>query len=205
MPKTRSSSNYSKFSEKDAVDSQSEKFGLKKQIGLTEATAVIAGVIIGSGIFMTPGGILTQVNSVGMSLLVWIICGIFALFCSLSYMELGLIITESGAEYPYTLRAYGEAVGYICAWGTALIIKPSSFLLMLYTFAEYFVGFFYPGCESPQSVIKYVTCIAIIFIMLVNCLSVKFGAKLTEILFYFKLLVLVIIIITGFYTLRLEN
>ena len=69
MPNTRSSSNYSKFSEKDAVDSQSEKFGLKKQIGLTEATAVIAGVIIGSGIFMTPGGILTQVNSVGIWLL----------------------------------------------------------------------------------------------------------------------------------------
>lgn len=86
-------SEYEKSSEK--------KFGLKKQIGLPEAVSVIVGVIIGSGIFMTPGGILQDVGSVGMSLVIWAMCGLFSMLCTLSYMELGLIISESGAEYAY--------------------------------------------------------------------------------------------------------
>lgn len=90
----------------DAGNSESEKssekkFGLKKQIGLPEAVSVIVGVIIGSGIFMTPGGILQDVGSVGMSLVIWAMCGLFSMLCTLSYMELGLIISESGAEYAY--------------------------------------------------------------------------------------------------------
>ena len=90
-------------SENDAK-SESEKFGLKKQIGLPEAVSVIVGVIIGSGIFMTPGGILQDVGSVGMSLVIWALCGCFSMLCTLSYMELGLIISESGAEYAYAGR-----------------------------------------------------------------------------------------------------
>ena len=96
------------------------KFGLKKQIGLAEAVSVISGVIIGSGIFMTPGDIIESVESVGMSILVWVICGFFAMAATLSYMELGLIINESGAEYPYCIRAYGDTVGFLCSYGIAL-------------------------------------------------------------------------------------
>ena len=69
---------------------------------------------------MTPGNILTDVGSVGMSLVVWTMCGLFSMFATLSYMELGLIINESGAEYPYCIRAYGDVVGFVCAYGIAL-------------------------------------------------------------------------------------
>ena len=80
-------------------DASQEKLALKKQIKITEAVSIISGVIIGSGIFMTPGSILENVGSVGMSLLIWLFCGIFTMLATLSYMELGLIIDESGAEY----------------------------------------------------------------------------------------------------------
>lgn len=173
------------------------KFGLKKQIGLAEAVSVISGVIIGSGIFMTPGGILDDVGSVGASLVVWTACGVFAMFSTLSYMELGLIIDESGAEYPYCIRAYGDIVGFICAYGIALIAKPATYLLMLYTFSGYFLALFLDN--PPQESIKQVTIIAIILITLINLMSVKLGSKITEIFFYSKLFVIAIIILTGLF------
>ena len=180
-----------------STSSHGSKFALKKQIKITEAVAVISGVIIGSGIFMTPGGILEDVGSVGMSLIIWLACGIFAMLATLSYMELGLIIEESGAEYPYCIRAYGDIVGFLCAWGLAIIAKPASFLLMLYTFAEYFLALVYPSCPAPESTMKMITCIAIIVITMINLLSVKLGAKITEWFFYAKLLVIAIIIFAG--------
>ena len=73
----------SKNESKNGSISESKKFGLKKQIGLAEATSVIVGVIIGSGIFMTPGGILQDVGSLGMSLVIWALCGLFSMLCTL--------------------------------------------------------------------------------------------------------------------------
>lgn len=176
------------------------KFGLKKQIGLAEATSVISGVIIGSGIFMTPGGILSDVGSVGASLVVWSICGLFSMAATLSYMELGLIINESGAEYPYCIRAYGDTVGFVCSYGIALIAKPATYLLMLYTFSQYFLALFLENPEDiPQTSIKQVTILAIILITLINLISVKAGSKITEIFFYAKLVVICIIIFAGLF------
>ncbi len=72
---------------------------LKKQINLPGAVSFISGVIIGSGIFMTPGIILGYVGSVGVSLLVWAFGGIFCLLTGLVYAELGLLVKEGGGEY----------------------------------------------------------------------------------------------------------
>lgn len=174
-----------------------DKFQIKKQIGLLGATSVVTGVIIGSGIFMTPGAILDNVGSVGASLCVWLGCGIFALLTTLSYMELGLIINESGAEYPYCVRAFGDLVGFLCAWGLALIAKPASFLLMLYTFAEYMLALFDPGCPSDEKSMKNITCVALLSLTFINLISVKFGEAITKVLMFVKLGVMALIILAG--------
>lgn len=117
--------------------SSNADFKLKRSIGPITAVALIAGSIVGSGIFMTPGGILESTGSVGASLCLWALAGLMALFCALSYVELCLLIRESGAEYAIAVAAYPDWFAYLTAWSTAFIGKPGSMLLITFTFSEY--------------------------------------------------------------------
>lgn len=171
--------------------------GLRKSIGLPEAIATISGVIIGSGIFMTPGIILQEVGSFGASILVWAFCGLFTLSSTLTYMELALIINESGGEYPYCYKAYGDIIGFLCAFGLAFIAKPATCVIMLYTFSEYFCALFLPESQIPQAMIKQVTITALLLCTLINLISVKMGVKITEYFLYAKVFCLLVIIISG--------
>ena len=174
-----------------------EKFELKREISLITAIALV-GSIIGSGIFMTPGIILKEVGSVGAMFLIWVLAAIIALACSLSYIELALCIRESGGEYAYNLRAFGDMVGYLTAWSTVIISKPGSMLLVSYTCSEYFIKLFYPlPCEPSDHLMKMLTVVIIFIVTIINILSVKLSNAIMRWLFYAKVLVLVICSLTG--------
>lgn len=110
-----------------------EKFKLKATIGLRTMISIMGTCIIGSGIFMTPGSILNNVGSIGMFFLIWPICALFAINNALCFLELALLLNESGADYTFNLRAYGDYVGYTVIIGKMLIIKPGSLLLNTYS------------------------------------------------------------------------
>jgi L-type amino acid transporter 5 len=78
--------------------------------------AIIVGIIIGSGIFVSPVGILKEVDSIGLSFVMWIVCGLYNALCAVCYAELGTSIPESGGEYIYIKRAFGDVPAFICLW-----------------------------------------------------------------------------------------
>ena len=80
---------------------------LKRTVGLFSGISLIVGTMIGSGIFVSPTGILERTGSVAMSLIVWTACGIVSMFGALAYVELGTMITSSGAECSYFMELYG--------------------------------------------------------------------------------------------------
>merc|ERR1712226_689249 len=120
--------------------------------------------------------------------------------------ELALTIKESGGEYAFCLRAYGDWFGFISAWSTVIIGKPGSMLMVTYTFSEYFLKLFKPApCEIDDSLMKMVTAIVIIVVGLINIASVKLSTNVMQFFWYAKVLALVIVCIVGLVQLGMGN
>ena len=123
---------------------------MKKQINLLQGVSIIVGIIIGSGIFVSPVGILQNVNSVGMSFILWIVCGIYNLLGAVCYAELGSSIPQSGGEYVYIRRAFGDMASFVCLWIDFLLICPVGIAAMGLMFAVYLLKPIYPDCDIPD-------------------------------------------------------
>ena len=77
---------------------------------------MILGVMIGSGIFASPGEVLLQAGSPGAALVVWVLAGTIALMGAICYVELGTSIPESGGDYAYIRRAWGAPTAFAFVW-----------------------------------------------------------------------------------------
>jgi len=134
----------------------SDDFQLKKKVGLAGSVGVIAGTMVGSGIFASPVGVLAGTNgSVGLSLVLWAGCGVIAGLASLCYCELASCIDESGGEYAYLNKAYGPVVAFVFAWCSCLVARTSGNAATAVTFGSYLVEPFYNGdCQPPDVLVK---------------------------------------------------
>lgn len=134
---------------------------MKKDIGLLKAVSIIFGVIIGSGIFVSPVGVLKYTNSVGLSLIMWLVPGIFSLLGALVYAELGVRIPKSGGEYIYVMETFGGLPGFLVMWVTFFIIGGVTCGANSLVFAKYVLYSFYPDCAIPHHVLIMVALVGL--------------------------------------------
>jgi APA family basic amino acid/polyamine antiporter len=99
---------------------------LVRGLNVWHATSIVAGTIIGSGIFLVPAEMMQAVGSARVVYLAWIVGGLLSFFGALTYAELGAVRPYSGGEYVYVRDAYGPLWGFLYGWTWFLIAKPAS-------------------------------------------------------------------------------
>ncbi|XP_022104479.1 b(0,+)-type amino acid transporter 1-like [Acanthaster planci] len=171
---------------------------LKREVGLVRGVAIIMCGMIGSGIFISPKGILQKANSVGMSIIIWFVCAAVSLMGALCYVELGTVIPKAGGTYQYILHAYGDFAGFLVSWATVVIMNPSGSALVSITFGTYVAGYIIPGdCEPPKEAVRLIATLAVMIFVFINCVSVRHSTSVIVILTISKVTALLIIIVTG--------
>ncbi|XP_016423954.1 asc-type amino acid transporter 1-like isoform X3 [Sinocyclocheilus rhinocerous] len=138
-----------------------ERVTLKKEIGLLSACTIIIGNIIGSGIFISPKGVLEHSGSVGLALVVWVLGGGVAALGSLCYAELGVTIPKSGGDYSYVTEIFGGLVGFLLLWSAVLIMYPTTLAVIALTFSNYVLQPVFPYCVPPYIATRMLSTICI--------------------------------------------
>ncbi|XP_074848029.1 cystine/glutamate transporter [Carettochelys insculpta] len=177
--------------------SREEKVVLKKKVTFLRGVSIIIGTIIGAGIFISPKGILQNTGSVGMSLILWTVCGILSMFGALCYAELGTCIKKSGGHYTYILEAFGPLLAFVRLWVELLIIRPAATAVISLAFGRYILEPFFIQCEIPDLAIKLITAVGITVVMVLNSMSVSWSARIQMFLTFCKLTAILIIIVPG--------
>ncbi|XP_028596181.2 b(0,+)-type amino acid transporter 1-like isoform X1 [Podarcis muralis] len=199
---------------------KSKSMKLQKEVGLLSGIGLIVGTVIGSGIFVSPKAVLANVGAVGPCLVIWAACGVLATLGAFCFAELGTMITKSGGDYSYLMEAFGPIPAYLFSWASLMVTMPSSFAIICLSFAEYTAAPFYPGCDPPTIVIKClaaaVLCEYLAFdqedkgswkvtITLVNALSVKWASYIQNFFAVAKMVIVIIIIVSGIVLLAQGN
>lgn len=174
------------------------KLELKREVGLFSGISLIVGTMIGSGIFISPKGVMLYGGSVGTGLIIWFACGVLATSGALCYAEVGTMIPKSGGEFPILLMAFGNIPAFLFVWAQSIVIKPASFAALAMTFSKYALASFQGGsCNDDEMAIKMVAVVVILTVVIVNCASVKLSTQFLNFFSVGKILSLTIIIIAG--------
>lgn len=161
------------------------------------ACAIIIGNIIGSGIFISPKGVLEHAGSVGLSLIVWVLGGGICTLGSMCYAELGVTIPKSGGDYSYVTEIFGGLVGFLLLWSAVLIMYPTTLAVIALTFSNYVLQPAFQNCLPPFIATRLLATICIMFLTWVNCSSVRWATRIQDVFTVGKLLALALIIVVG--------
>ena len=122
-------------------------------LGLLDSTMIVAGSMIGSGIFIVSADIARQVGSPGWLLVVWVITGLLTLMASLSYGELAAMMPTAGGQYVYLREAFSPLWGFLYGWTLFLVIQTATIAAVAVGFAKY-VGVLAPGISQECYLIE---------------------------------------------------
>eukprot|EP00088_Acartia_fossae_P009801 TRINITY_DN14808_c0_g1_i11.p1 TRINITY_DN14808_c0_g1~~TRINITY_DN14808_c0_g1_i11.p1 ORF type:complete len:504 (-),score=55.78 TRINITY_DN14808_c0_g1_i11:477-1988(-) len=171
---------------------------LKRNLGLFDGVSIIVGIIVGSGIFVSPKGVLLYSGSIGIALVVWVLSGLLSLIGALCYAELGTMIPQSGGDYAYILTTFGSLPAFLYLWSALIIIMPAGNAITALTFANYVLEPFYPECDPPDPAVRLLAALVICLLTAVNCHNVKWTTRIQDAFSIMKVLALVVIILAGF-------
>lgn len=184
-------------------------------LGLFDATMIVAGGMIGSGIFIVSQDIAATVGSAGWLLIVWVITGLLTVMAALSYGELAAMYPDAGGQYVYLREAYSPLWGFLYGWTLFLVIQSGSIAAVGVAFAKY-LGVLVPGISTTNWILhagdfqvgtktlavglNTVQAVAIVVVALLtanNCINLAAGKWVQNVFTVAKVLSLLVIIACG--------
>jgi APA family basic amino acid/polyamine antiporter len=172
---------------------------LARDLGVSHASAIVVGTIIGSGIFLVPAEMMQAVGSAKLVYLAWLVGGLLSFFGALTYAELGAMKPQAGGEYVYVRDAYGPLGGFLYGWTWFVIAKPASvaticsgFVRILGTFAVF--SFFPHNAITIPFAITWGQLVAIAATILISALNYLGVKKAGEFQLIFTVLKVAIIL-----------
>ncbi|CCD68122.1 Amino Acid Transporter [Caenorhabditis elegans] len=174
------------------------------KMGFLGATSYVIGNIIGSGIFITPASILRNVDSIGLSLLIWVLCAVIAILGAICYIELGTSIREAGCDFAYICYVKWYSIAFAFMWVSVLMTYPATIAICAETFGQYLIEGLKQYYEIDDALVP--TCqklFAYSLLFLVTWMNFfelsKFAARFQILATIAKLFSCMLIIGTGFY------
>jgi basic amino acid/polyamine antiporter, APA family len=165
---------------------------LARRLGLFDATMIVMGGIVGSGIFINPSVVARQVGTPGLILAAWAIGGAIALAGAFVYAELAALRPAVGGQYAYLREAFSPGVAFLYGWALLLVIQSGGMAAVAVTFAHYARELF----AVPLGVGALAT-VVLAALTVVNCLGVRAGATLQSVLMVIKIVAIVGLILAG--------
>ncbi len=145
--------------------------GLAARVGLFDATMVVMGGIIGSGIFINPYVVAKLVHTPALILGAWVAGGVLALIGAFIYAELAARMPQVGGQYAYIREAYHPVLGFLFGWAELFVIGAGGSAAVVVTFARYFRQLTH--IHVPENLIA---AAAVVLLILINCVGVRAGS-----------------------------
>ena len=181
--------------------------GFKREIKLFDAVMIVAGTMIGSGIFIVSADIARTVGSPGYLILVWLITGIITLIGATSYAELAGMMPKAGGQYIYLREAYNPLVSFLYGWTLFGVIQTGTIAAVAVAFAKY-SGVLIPWFSETNylvdlgvlkfSTVQLLAISSIVLLTWLNGRGVKNGKLIQNIFGSTKIIAIIILIVLGF-------
>ena len=185
----------------------SEQHSFHRSLGLLDATMIVVGSMIGSGIFIVSADITRSVGSAGWLILVWIFTGILTLTAALSYGELSGMYPKAGGQYVYLKEAFNPLTGFLYGWSFFAVIQAGSIAAVGVAFSK-FAAYIYPPLSDRNilvdlgffhiSAAQLTSILLIVVLTYINTLGVKEGKWIQTIFTMTKIIALAGLVIFGF-------
>src|SRR5215213_1094805 len=169
---------------------EEETTGFVRELGFRDSTMIVAGSMIGSGIFLVPAEISRQVGSGGWLLMVWVVTGLLTIAAALSYGELASMMPKAGGQYVYLREAYSPLWGFLYGWTLFLVIQTGTIAAVGVGFARY-LGVLFPaispttwivppldlpfGFALSLSIQQLVAILLLVFLTWINTRGIRLG------------------------------
>ncbi len=178
----------------------------QRKITLVDATAIVVGSMIGSGIFIVSSDIARTVGSPGWLLVVWLISAFLTVVAAVSYGELASMIPNAGGQYVYLRKIYNPLIGFLFGWAFLLVVQGGSIAAVGMAFAK-FLGVIIPGITDGNVLVElgfiristvHVTAIlSIIFLTWINTRGIVTGKSVQNLFTIIKVGILIVFILIG--------
>ncbi|KAL5598959.1 hypothetical protein BROUX41_003722 [Berkeleyomyces rouxiae] len=181
-----------------------EVAGPRRTLGTTEAFGILISIVIGSGIFTSPGSIDTNVPSPGAALAVWLVGGLLAWTGASTVAELGTAIPGEGGVQPYLQYIFGDIFGFLAAWTWIVAVMPATLAILSIVFVDSIFSALGPvlsvSALAPDLtwlLRKFLSVTILVLVSLANCISTKASTQLNSFFVATKFSAIVFVVLAG--------
>ncbi|KAL5117902.1 hypothetical protein ACEQ8H_004220 [Pleosporales sp. CAS-2024a] len=186
------------FTDEDNTESTAVHHGtFARSLGALDGFALLISIVIGSGVFSSPGPIDANVPSPGAGLLVWLLGGVLAWTGALTMAELGTAFPGEGGIQPYLTYMYGDVWGYMAAWSWIVATMPATLGILSIVFVESIYSSMGINEPSPPMTHKLLSVLVLVCVTTLNSISTKASTRLSSFFVAIKLLTILLLIVAG--------